>query len=283
MTGLAACGEVKSAIEVMQASLRRNQDQPRLYRQLALLWLDLGEWDKAEQALARAPEDDETEAALKRLAAERGKPGATYARHLFNDYAPRFEEALAKLGYQAPQFIAAALQPYLASNQNIIDLGCGTGLMAPFLKPHAARLVGVDIAEKMLALAAERKAYDQLVAVDMVSALTGTWDIIVAADAFVYVGDLAPLFAAAAKALAGSGVMALSVEVNGLQDGYVLQASKRYAHSISYIKALCTVHQLGLVNMQAVVLRQDRGQPVNGAILVISPTKPADCAPINNL
>lgn len=161
MTGLASCGEVRPAIEAMQASLRRNPDQPRLQRELGLLWLELGEWGKAAQALAHAPQDNETTAAYKRLEAGRGRLGTTYARHLFNDYAPHFEEALAKLGYQAPHYIASALQPYLASSQRIIDLGCGTGLMAPYLKPHACTLAGVDIAEKMLALAARRNAYDR--------------------------------------------------------------------------------------------------------------------------
>ncbi len=272
LAGLAACGEVKAAIEGLQGLLRKNPDYGPAYYQLGRVWLELGEWDKAERALQQAPDDDDTEAALQQLARERGTLGGTYARHLFNDYAPKFEEALARLGYQAPQLINTALQPYYKTGQRIIDLGCGTGLMAPYLKPYAAKLVGVDIAEKMLAIAAKRGLYDELIADDMVAALKEQWDLIVAADAVVYIGDLAPLLQAAAKALLPHGVLAMSVEVNGLESGYVLQESKRHAHSISYIKSACSAAGLMVVSQQDVVLRQDRGANVNGAILVISPT-----------
>lgn len=269
LVGLAACGEIKPAIEGLQAALRRNPDHAEAHYQLGLLWLDAGEWDRAATELAQARDGDATQAALERLKRERGRPGAAYARHLFNDYAPRFEEALARLGYQAPQLIADALKPYLTSSQRILDLGCGTGLMVPYLKPHASRLVGVDIAEKMLTEAQKRGAYDELVAGDMVEHLKGEWDIIVAADAVVYVGDLAPLFAATAQALAPKGVLAMSVEVNGLEEGYALQESKRYAHSLAYIRDLCRSCNLSLLSCKEAVLRQDRNAPVTGAVILI--------------
>lgn len=283
LAGLAACGEVKAAIEGLQRLLRQNPDHKWAHHHLGLVWLELAEWDKAEHELQQGPEGEETEVALERLRAARGQPGSAYARHLFNDYAPRFEEALAKLGYQAPQLIAKALQPYLKTDQRIIDLGCGTGLMVPYLKPYAARLVGVDIAEKMLEQAAQRGQYDQLVAADMVEALRDEYDIIVAADAVVYVGDLQPLFKAAAGALAEGGVFALSVEVNGLGEGYRLQESKRHAHSPAYLHKCAQAAGLQIVSMQEATLRQDRGQPVLGAILIVSPTKVADLLPPDGL
>lgn len=273
LAGLAACGEVRAAIEGLQRLLRQNPDHKWAHYHLGLVWLELAEWDKAEHELQQGPGGEETEAALLKLQKVRGQPGSAYARHLFNDYAPRFEEALARLGYQAPQLLARALQPYLTANQRIIDLGCGTGLMAPYLKPHAARLVGVDIAEKMLEQAARRGQYDELIAGDMVEALRGEYDIIVAADAVVYVGDLQPLFAAAARALAEGGIMALSVEVNGLESGFALQESKRYAHSPAYVQSCVEAAGMQVLSMESVALRQDRGQPVMGAILLLNKKK----------
>ena len=40
-----------------------------------------------------------------------------------------------------------------ASRPRILDAGCGTGLCGPLLRPLAARLVGVDLSEKMVELA----------------------------------------------------------------------------------------------------------------------------------
>lgn len=256
--------------------LRKNPDHVQAHYQLGLLWLELGEWNKAERELQQARDDEDTQTALLRLEHERGKLGNSYARHLFNDYAPRFEESLARLDYQIPQRMAVLLRPYLRSSQRIIDLGCGTGLMAPYLKPHAAELVGVDIAEKMLAVAAQRKLYDRLEATDMVAALRGQWDVITAADAVVYIGDLLPFMQAAVKTLSTGGVLAISVEVNGLEQGYILQESRRHAHSLSYITAITHTCGLQVSGYHEVIVRQDRGQPVKGAILIISPTIEAD-------
>lgn len=267
MEGLALCGEIKPALEAVQGSLRRNPDQRHANALLGRLWLELAEWDKAEAAFARAEDDD----GLQAVASQRGRstqPG--YARHLFNDYAPRFEEALARLGYQAPQLLAAQLAPYLTRDQHIIDLGCGTGLMAPYLKPHAAELVGVDIAEKMLEEAARRNMYDRLSAVDVVAAFNSpaAWDIAVAADVVVYVGDLQPLFCAAAQGLKPGGILALSAEVNGLEEGFILQESKRYAHSPACLRGWLATAGLDEVSLTPAVLRQDRGQPVQGVVLL---------------
>lgn len=272
LAGLAECGEIKPAIEGLQAILRRNPDHSRAHALLAGLWLDLGEWDKAARHLEHSPDDEQSSALWKRLSSEKGRLGSAFARHLFNDYAPRFEEDLAKLGYQAPQLLAQALAPYLKQNQRILDLGCGTGLMAPFLRPHASWLAGNDIAEKMLDEARKRHSYDELNSGDLLTALHGRWDIITAADVFVYLGDLAPVFHAAAKKLTPGGVLAFSVEVNGLQQGYILQESKRYAHSLTWLNQAISESGLTLISQREVTLRLDRGQPILGAILVVSST-----------
>jgi predicted TPR repeat methyltransferase len=264
----AAQGEIKPALELLQASLRKAPEHAGLHQALGRLWLEMAEWDKAERHFAQAGD----EAGLATVQSARGNLPQSYARHLFNDYAPNFDTALSKLGYQAPQLIAQALQPLLTGKAglSVIDLGCGTGLMAPYLRPHAARLVGVDIAEKMLEQARCRGSYDELIHGDMTAALTDAYDLIVAADALVYVGDLAALLQAVSRTLKGQGVFAATVEVNGLQEGFVLQESRRYAHSQSYIEGCSRQVGLRLTAWTPAVLRQDRGQPVNGAILILT-------------
>ena len=83
---------------------------------------------------------------------------AAYVADVFNDYAPIFEEKLAELGYAAPSLIDTALSAVLPadrSNLTVLDAGCGTGLCAPFLRPRAAVLDGVDLSPGMLDKARE--------------------------------------------------------------------------------------------------------------------------------
>src|SRR6202035_8084 len=97
-----------------------------------------------------------------------------------------------------------------------LDLGCGTGLMGAELRSHTDRLAGVDLSAAMIAKARERGFYDRLVVGDAAAMLgrepPGSSDLIVAADALVYVGDFAPLFAAVARVLTSDGIFAFSVE-----------------------------------------------------------------------
>ncbi len=254
--------QIKPALELLLAAVRRAPHAADLHAALGQLFLELADWDKAERHFTQA----EDEAGLQQLAAARQQMPSSYARHLFNDYAPHFDAALAKLGYQAPQQLAQVLAPFLhgKSGLTILDLGCGTGLMAPYLRPHADRLVGVDIAEKMLEQAQQRGGYDELAHADITAylgRLPSPPDLIVAADVLVYLGDLAPLFGALPKGV----LFAATVEVNGLTEGYQLQESKRYAHSRAYIESLTT----DLRGWQEVVLRHDRGAPVNGAVFLL--------------
>lgn len=264
----AAQGEIKPALELLQASLRKAPEHAGLHQALGRLWLEMAEWDKAARHFAQAGD----EAGLAAVQSARGKLPGSYARHLFNDYAPNFDTALAGLGYQAPQFIAQALQPFLAgkSGLSVIDLGCGTGLMAPFLRPYAAHLTGVDIAEKMLEQARRRGGYNELIHADMTASLTGAYDLIVAADALVYVGDLAALLQAASRTLQAQGVFVATVEVNGQQESFVLQDSRRYAHSRAYVAEQAKSAGLQLQHWQEGVLRQDRGANICGAVVILA-------------
>ena len=67
----------------------------------------------------------------------------------------------------------------------------------------------------MLALAGEKRLYDELVKADLTTYLQrapGAFDVIVSADALVYFGDLQDVAAAAAGALRRRGVFVFTLE-----------------------------------------------------------------------
>jgi predicted TPR repeat methyltransferase len=243
----------------------------------------LGHKDEAiahfRQALALDPEDrGGASLALARLGADTtpSKAPAAHVRELFEGYAPRFDEALAgKLGYSAPALLAQAAQEALgakAQGLNVLDLGCGTGLAGKTLKPMAARLDGVDLSPAMLNQARALGIYDQLLEGDLLSALdkASAYDLIVAADVLVYLGDLEAVFAGVFQCLKPGGLFLFTVErLDENVGGYALLPSQRFAHAPSYVERLARVHGFAVGRLQEASTRNEAGKPVPGLLAVL--------------
>lgn len=192
-----------------------------------------------------------------------------YVQRLFDDYAGEFDKHLVgKLGYQAHQrLIDRLLAVAGASYRSALDLGCGTGLCGPLVRPAVKRLTGVDLSARMLHKAHELGVYDRLEQADAVQHLNGTgerYDLILAADVFIYVGDLAPVFEAARRAM-DHGVFCFSVEtVHGRDTDYRLLPSLRYAHSAQYLVRLARRHGFEVIAMERGPVRQDQRETIDG-------------------
>ncbi|MRX07848.1 tetratricopeptide repeat protein [Pseudoduganella sp. FT25W] len=189
-----------------------------------------------------------------------------YVRSLFDQYANHFDQHLTEvLGYQTPAVLDALLRHVApASELATVDLGCGTGLCGPYLRAYSRRLDGVDLSQQMLDKAAERGLYDELACADLLTYLNGreaTWDLAVAADVFVYIGDLAPVFKAVHAALRPGGRFCFSVEAGDDAD-YVLRPSNRYAHTPDYLRRLAAATGFTVLATQALDARQENGAPI---------------------
>jgi predicted TPR repeat methyltransferase len=195
-----------------------------------------------------------------------------YVRQLFDSFAPDFEARLAGLDYQAPARIAAALEARPpVPGCDILDAGCGTGLCAPFLRPSAGRLEGVDLSPAMLAEAEARGLYDALFPAELTAFLVARpagYDLIVAADVFCYFGELGPVLAAAAAALRPGGRLIATVEeAGGAAQRFRLCANGRYAHGEGFVRQSLAAAGLTLEACEPVVLRQENGRPVAGLLV----------------
>ncbi|MEC7986294.1 MAG: tetratricopeptide repeat protein, partial [Myxococcota bacterium] len=141
-----------------------------------------------------------------------------YVRNLFDYYAPKFDEHLRDvLHYQTPQKLSQFLRRHHTQShfERVLDLGCGTGLMAEELRDLSQRIIGVDLSEKMLAQAEKKEVYHSLFNGDILSYLgeeRPAFDLIVAADVLVYFGDLQPILSAVSQRLKPGGVFLFSVE-----------------------------------------------------------------------
>lgn len=194
-----------------------------------------------------------------------GAPPPGYVRQLFDGYAGGFDEHLVQvLGYRAPQLLVQGLDG--ARFEAALDMGCGTGLAAPVLRPIAKRLDGIDLSANMVRRARELGLYDEVAEADLVQWLSGSgrrYDLLVAADVFIYVGTLERVFEAAARAMHPGGTFCLSVEAADEQD-VELRSTLRYAHSERYIRMLAGQAGFDVRACARHPLRIDQGRPLEG-------------------
>jgi SAM-dependent methyltransferase len=123
--------------------------------------------------------------------------------------------------------------------RRVLDLGCGAGQLARHLAVSGAEeVVGVDVSERMLALArsdwAHPRVTHQLAAVETVAFPPTRFDLVVSSLVFHYVDDYASLVRRIAQWLTPGGVLVYSTEhpvytARLPGDGWVLDASGRRA------------------------------------------------------
>jgi predicted TPR repeat methyltransferase len=193
---------------------------------------------------------------------------ARYITGLFDSYADNFDRELTEnLKYQTPTLLANAIKRMVSSNAlDILDLGCGTGLMGARLRPFGRTLTGVDLSSNMLEKARQREIYDHLICSELINFLhtqDKSFDLAVAADVFIYIGDLSVVFREVRRALRDSGLFCFSVEATD-ERNFVLRSTKRYAHSIDYLQKLAGQYRFVVNTIEPQIIRREFRGNVNG-------------------
>ncbi|MEP6739121.1 MAG: tetratricopeptide repeat protein [Caldimonas sp.] len=243
------------------SQLRRNEESIASYRK-ALEFDNVSNPDKVRYMLAALDGEAVPDAAP-----------LEYIREVFDRYADTFDRHLVvRLRYRAPELLMEQLRPALPEDTiDVLDLGCGTGLCGPLLKPLARSLTGLDASPKMLEAASKKRLYDILIPGEITAWLAAqhrSFDLIVSTDVFIYIGDLAPVFAGARRALRAGGLFAFSTEA-GEGAGVRLQKSLRYAHSATYLERLAAEGGWRTESLTRCVLREERRQDVAGFLVVL--------------
>jgi predicted TPR repeat methyltransferase len=271
-------GENQAAQADYRAALELRPDRHDWALALGLLLADAGEHQAAIAELAPiAQHGDCAPAAAFVLASLQSRPPPpapppAYVAALFDSYAARFERHLVRrLKYRAPQLLADAVLPLLRDGSaHVVDLGCGTGLMGTLLRPAVQWLEGIDLSPAMIEQAAAKKLYDRLETGELVGWLESraqSFDAAIAADVFVYLGDLSPVFAALRRALRGEGFVAFTVEA--LDEGdFRLLPTRRYAHSRRYVEATAQAHGFVCSGMTRQTLRRNGEEEISGYVAV---------------
>jgi predicted TPR repeat methyltransferase len=280
-TALSELGHAAPALAAWDRALALNPKLPEVWSRRGSLLRELGRLTEAgacfEQALALGaePELHRYYLAAVREATVPPAPPRDYVERLFDRYAGDFQSHLVeKLHYQAHEVLVRGLTPFAPRRfRAVLDLGCGTGLCGPLVRPQADRVDGVDISVQMLEQARALGVYDELAHGDVAEHLLATaqrYDLILAADVFIYVGALESVFAGVLRVLEPGGLFAFSVETTDGGDDLLLLPSLRYAHSEAYVRRLAHGHGLAVRDVRRAPLRDDQRRPVEGLYVVLA-------------
>jgi predicted TPR repeat methyltransferase len=277
-------GDLPAAADLLEQAIELAPDFASAWFTLGEIRSQLGKCDAAVVAFqkARAADPLDRHGAslhLMRLGALplAGMP-PSYVQVLFDQYAPRFESALVDdLGYRGPALLfkavllvrAAAKKP--AFFKRAIDLGCGTGLAAAAFAKEVDHFTGIDLSPRMLEKARATGRYAGLEVADMLEGLRGkpdaSADLILAADAMVYVADLSGVLSEAKRVLVPGGLIAFTSETHD-GEGVLLGEGLRYAHSVPCVRAAVEGAGLKLSHLDNLSARNEDNVPAPGLVVV---------------
>lgn len=276
---LSATGEFAAAIEVLTALLEQQPHNPAILsarRQAALGVQDMGLAVQDAQALLNidpANEEHRFYLAIAQGETPQTQP-AVVITHLFNALAPHYDQIWSPaFGYTLAHDVAQLISSWHpARDADVLDLGCGTGLLGAAMGRNEGVMVGVELSQAMLERAAQRNVYDKFHQVNLLDALQATpeglYHIITALDVFNYVGNLDLAIPNALRILVPGGRLVFSCET-GADDGanYSLNNTYRYCHQRSYVQALLKKSGFKDIEIHDRVLRQESDKPVHGFLV----------------
>jgi len=271
-------GQIPDALDLLEILIKNSPKDALLFNMIGGCYAALGEVDMSiqnyEKALALKPNYAIPQHMINSLTGNTSKePPKEYVKNLFDDYAQKFNDSLVeKLQYKLPFIIKEFI--YKSSNskskfKKVIDLGCGTGLAGPDLRKISDNLTGIDLSSNMIDKARELNIYDSLIVGDIVEQLElleEKYDLFVALDVFIYIGEPTNFFNAVKKFCNKNSLFIFSIEIQE-DEGYSLLKSSRYAHSESYILDVAS-NGFKLVDSHNVRLRKEGNNWIDGKIYI---------------
>lgn len=284
-------GDAQAAVEILDQTLAEAYHFTAAWHLYGLAQEALGHREDAATAWRQCLDLDPNDhfgarldlARIGAMSAEQAT-SENFSGALFDAYADRFDSHLTQtLQYNAPELLKAALARCCSNAgrpfrfEAVYDLGCGTGLMGEAIREQSAFLAGCDLSPRMIERAraktmpAGTPLYDKLAVAGLTSFLTSrpdrSADLVIAADVFVYMGELGPCFSQSARVLTPGGLLAFTVQTHP-GEGVVVGEDRRFAHAETWLRQRLKKTKFNPVLIEPASTRQDRGVPVPGLLIV---------------
>ena len=154
------------------------------------------------------------------------KDGSTESRAVetyYDDWAETYDETLAGWQYHAPQDSVELLAPHLAPGARILDLGCGTGLLAEALRAEGDYSIdGIDISAVSLQLAERRGGYARLIRHDLqklpLPVEENAYDAAASVGVLTYIDKVEPLLRDLCRCVRSGGVLTFTQRTDRWED-----------------------------------------------------------------
>lgn len=275
-------GRYNDALDYFHHVLRDHPDDHATLVNIGACFLQQGIFDKATEYYTRAQNLDPQPSLAYILSSLNGdkQPShapESYVTDLFNQYAYNYDNHLKNvLSYTVPEHVVSIIKHAINpahKSLDVLDLGCGTGLCGEALKPFCNSIIGVDLAQNMLDLAAKKSIYDQLYCLripEQLSIYPGV-NCIIAGDVFPYMGALDSTFVWLEQQLESGSSVIFTVE-RATQGDYCLLKTARFAHSSDYIAKIAQQYSFHIAAYENVMLRTHQRDYVEGFCFCLTRT-----------
>lgn len=200
---------------------------------------------------------------------------AEYIAQLYDAQAKVFDQSMVIGGkYTLPRDVANLIKEWFPQGDgDVIDFGCGTGLLGVCLGSRPGVLVGVDLSKGMIDQAIQHNVYDKFHHTEMSAALAATpaeqYDVVVALDAMPHLGDLQDVVSNALRILNPGGRLVFSCDAAASDTAdYRVNGSLRYEHSRSYVERVLDAAGVTDFSLDALVVRNSLGQAIQGFLVI---------------
>jgi predicted TPR repeat methyltransferase len=286
---LTATGDFAGAIDILNQEIAAHPTLAALWSARFTAHVESGQIEQALSdalALVALEPDNETYAFF--LAFARGENPSVLptvlTSHHFDAFAGTFDKHLVvALKYTLPRDVARMIHTWHPDKKvDVLDLGCGTGLLGACMGPMEGVLVGVDLSTEMIRQAHQHGVYNSFHQVNLVDALQATpadlYHVITALDVLVYVGELDSVVQGAFRILLPGGRFVFSCESAPKDSNhFTLQNTFRFRHSQSYVAGLLECAGFVDVVIERRAIRLEGGEPVHG--ILVTACKPLNPAP----
>jgi predicted TPR repeat methyltransferase len=291
-TVLAKQGRMVEALDQAEIVSRSSEDPAFPHSAMGELLARCGASEAAlvcfKAHLERHPNDEEGIELW--LAALGGGPTPERASdsHLDRLYSARAsnwdQKAKGETGYFGAELVASMLTRFSNETEklDIIDIGCGTGLVGSLVAHKAKSLIGVDASLPMLERARAKGLYQHLQHGDLVAFMqeqTERCDAITCAATLIHFGDLRPAFEAAASSLRDQGLFILTLFPNENEDEASVHASDGWVqggcfkHGRNHVRRLAEATGFIVEAIETSIHEYQKQKPIMGLIIALRRVK----------